>query len=301
MFFQGTPFLFIDAGSFVKSGDTMFLYLLFVLFILLPPHPLYADDTVTVPVRLDNNVMASMFSGHELMHYTVSWSGGIKIGDLFLAVEKAGNSHGFVLKATVKDYGLFRLFYPVDDTFTTLVLGPLKLPYRYEVEQKEGHGSTTTQRLTVYDQQNLQVSYRKNKGKVKEFSITGPVYNEFSSFFITRALNFRGGQQIVPTFVDEKRHEVVVVLLGRENIKKTLFGDVDTLKVMPKMDFKGLYDKDGDTVFWLTDDSCRIPVVINSKIMIGSLTAELVEYTNPACLARTGGKKKRQQVIGLGD
>ena len=52
---------------------------------------------------------------------------------------------------------------------------------------------------------------------------------------------------------------------------------------MPKMKFKGLYDKDGDTVFWLTDDACRVPVKIDSKILIGSLVAELVDYSNPVC------------------
>ena len=56
------------------------------------------------------------------------------------------------------------------------------------------------------------------------------------------------------------------------------------------MDFKGLYDKDGDTVFWLTDDNCRVPIAINSKIMIGSLTADLVSYTNPACHRALGSE-----------
>jgi hypothetical protein len=49
------------------------------------------------------------------------------------------------------------------------------------------------------------------------------------------------------------------------------------------MYFKGLYEKSGDTVLWLTDDRCRVPVEIHSKIAIGSLVAELVEYTNSAC------------------
>ena len=39
----------------------------------------------------------------------------------------------------------------------------------------------------------------------------------------------------------------------------------------------------GDTVIWYTDDDCRVPVRINSKIIIGSLTAELTAYENPAC------------------
>lgn len=49
------------------------------------------------------------------------------------------------------------------------------------------------------------------------------------------------------------------------------------------MTFKGLYDKKGDTVIWYTDDECRVPVLINSKIVIGSLTARLAAYKNSAC------------------
>jgi len=278
----------------------MLLHLLFFIFILFVPHSLYASGTVAAPMQVDKNSMSAIFSGNEFMHFSVSWSGGIKIGDLFLTVEQGENDADFIIRARVKDYGLFRLFYPVNDTFSTNVRGPMKLPYRYEVEQKEGHGSSVTHRLTLYDQTNLRVSYRKNRGDVKKFSLAGPAYNEFSSFFITRALRFTGLQPIVPTFVDEKRHEVAVAMLAREK-RKTLFGKIETLKVMPKMDFKGLYDKDGDTVFWLTDDSCRIPVAINSKIMIGSLTAELVEYKNPACPKQTGGKKKTHPALGQGD
>ena len=49
------------------------------------------------------------------------------------------------------------------------------------------------------------------------------------------------------------------------------------------MKFSGLYDKRGDTVVWYTDDVCRVPVQVNSKLIIGSLTARLVAYENKAC------------------
>ena len=64
---------------------------------------------------------------------------------------------------------------------------------------------------------------------------------------------------------------------------QTLFGEQPTLKVQPRMHFKGLYDKDGDTVLWITDDQCRVPVEIRSRIVVGSLVATLTEYENPAC------------------
>ena len=276
---------------------TRFLFLFY--FVLFVPGWSAAGEPALPTLPVTSERMKIIYSGNEEMHYVVSWSGGIKIGDLYLTTSLLDNEKSLEIKARVKDYGLFRLFYPVDDSFVTMVGGSLELPYRYEVEQHEGHSSSTTHRLTLYDQENLQVRYQKNKEPWKKFTLSGPVYNEFSSFYITRALSFAGKHPVVPAFVDEKRHEVVVTLLAGEK-KKSIFGKVDTIKVMPKMDFKGLYDKDGDTVFWLTDDNCRIPVIIQSKIVVGSLVAELVSYKNPACPQWSGRKKIKQQ-IELGD
>ena len=266
------------------AGPAVVLFLGLVLF--RPIVIAFADSTAPGaagpwPPPVVPPALAVIFSGDEYMHFSLSWSGGIKIGDLVLEVKKT-RKENFLIRARVTDYGLFKLFYPVDDTFRTWVKEELKLPVRYEVEQEEGHGSAKTRRLTLYDQQGLRVRYRKNDQPWQEFPLSGPVYNEFSSFFITRALDLDRPVKIVPAFVDGKRHQVEVRLVGREE-KKTRFGRIPTLKVWPRMSFKGLYDKDGDTVFWLSDDQCRVPVEIDSKIVVGSLVAELVEYKNPAC------------------
>jgi hypothetical protein len=254
-----------------------FIFLLFFFFIF--PTAALTEET---SLLIDQQALATIYSGKEKMHFSISWSGGIKIGDLYMTVVQAESGDGLAIIARVTDYGLFKLFYPVDDTFTTFIRGPLKLPYRYEVHQKEGRGMDV-RRLTLYDQQKLAVLYRKNNNPQTSYSMNGTAYNEFSSFFITRALQLDPvRQEIVPTFVDKKRHKVAVKVFGVEP-RKTIFGTINTIKVMPKMSFKGLYDKDGDTVFWLSNDSCRVPVEIESKILIGSLVAELVEYTNPAC------------------
>ena len=261
-------------------------------FLLLngPAPALPAEETGRVPSTeqpfspaLDPQALAVIYSGQERMHFSISWSGGVKIGDLVLTVTPNPSDKGLVIKARVTDYGMFKLFYPVNDTFTTCIQGPLKLPTRYEVQQQEGRRKVP--RLTLYDQEKFQVGYRKHENPLTLYRLAGPVYNEFSAFFITRALRLsREEEQIVPAFADKKRHLVAVKVLGRER-KATIFGQRNTIKVMPKMNFKGLYDKDGDTVFWLTDDACRIPVEIRSKILIGSLVAELDEYSNPACQA----------------
>ncbi len=279
----------------MRNLSVNYLLLLFVGLLSCLPTVLQAENQVKkIPLSLDSEALAVIYSGQERMHFSVSWSGGVKIGDFSISVSPEVSGDGLVIRARVTDYGLFKFFYPVDDTFTTAVRGPLKLPYRYEVHQREG--SMEVHRLTIYDQEKFEVRYRKHNNPPTLYSVVGPVYNEFSSFFITRALRLqREKQQIVPSFVDKKRHMVPVKVFGREK-KETLFGRRNTIKVMPKMNFKGLYDKDGDTVFWLTDDACRIPVEIRSKILIGSLVAELVEYSNPACRAELPAGRKIAQL-----
>lgn len=246
----------------------------------------------THPSQIDPTTIAVIFSGSETLHYRVSWSGGVQIGNIYMKIEREKNRDGaFVISAKVKDYGPLALFYPVDDSFRCFVSEPTMLPYRYEVLQKEGYGRIIT-RLSQYDQTNHLVRYQRNQEVEQQFEVTGTVYNEFASFIITRALIFQEGEDvIVPTFADKKRHEVKVSLTKKE-LRKTVFGEKQTLVVQPKMEFKGLYDKNGNTTVWLTDDRCRIPVEIHSKIVIGSLVAELVEYTNPACPEIVPTKKR---------
>jgi len=263
----------------------IFPALLLAQLVFLPTGTGLASEPVveTQPSQVDPAILATIFSGTESLHYAVSWSGGVKIGDIHMDIkpEKAGTEN-FVISAKVKDYGPLKLIYPVDDTFRCWVSGPMKLPFRYEVHQKEGYGRKY-HRLTLYDQQTHSVRYQKNQNQPEQFDLEGTVYNEFASFIITRALLFREGEQIVvPTFADKKRNEVGVALLQREQ-RDTIFGKKETLKVQPKMEFKGLYEKSGDTILWLTDDHCRVPVEIHSKIVVGSLVAELVGYSNSAC------------------
>ncbi|MDH3349822.1 MAG: DUF3108 domain-containing protein [Desulfobulbaceae bacterium] len=265
------------------------LYLIRFVIFLLPLLPVvvvtdlaWSQDGQNQFLKVRRDVLQRVFEGNEKLNYSISWTGGVKIGDLRLEIASSSKK-GNEITGRVTDYGLFKLFYPVDDTFITYIDSSLRLPYRYEVVQREGHGSDETKRLSLYDQEQLTVRYQRDEEEPLDFTISGPVHNEFSSFYITRSLTLEEGEvPVVPTFADKKRHNVEVNVLGKEEIR-TMFGLVKTIRIQPKMTFRGLYDKDGDTVIWLTDDECRVPVRINSKILIGSLTADLKSYHNDLC------------------
>lgn len=240
-------------------------------------------ETTPRAEQIDAKALSIIYSGSETLQYAVYWSGGVKIGDISMDIHPVKlKNDTYKISAKVKACGPLKVFYPIDDVFRSYVSGPMKLPYRYEVSQKEGY-TKETKRLTQYDQSTFTVSHQTNGGEPQEFVLEGTVYNEFASFIISRALKFQEGEPaIVPTFADSKRNEVRVEFVQQER-RKTLFGEKDTLKIQPKMNFKGLYEKSGNTVIWFTDDRCRVPVEVHSRIVVGSLVAQLVGYTNAAC------------------
>ncbi len=236
-----------------------------------------------------------IFSGQEQMHYEVSWSGGVKIGDIHLHITpEKSEPDSYAISAQVKSTGPLNVFYPVDDIFHCIVAGDMKLPLRYEVFQREGHGRKVTRRVTVYDQAGGVVTYQKNQQPHQLYPFKGKTYNEFAAFVISRALKLEADSHIiVPTFADNKRNEVAVRLLKKEK-RPSIFGERQTLKMQPIMNFKGLYEKSGNTLLWLTDDQCRVPVEIRSRIAVGSLVAKLVGYNNPACPGLQQAQQRKQ-------
>ncbi len=275
----------------------LLLHLVPAVFLLFVSGTLFAEDqkkqemleqtenqTIAYGV-IDPSFVPVAYSGGEFFRYDISYTGGFKLGELHLALRKNSEKNdSYIIDARVTtENGIFSNVYPIEDVHVTKVSGTERLPFHYEVWQKEGY-SYEAHRITHYDQEKYRLSYYKNDDPVQEFELSGTTQNEFSSFFASRVMSLIPGESfIVPTFADKKRIEVVVQVKEREKLKKTVLGDVETIVVEPIMTFSGLYDKRGDTVIWYTDDQCRVPVKINSKILIGSLTGKLVSYRNPAC------------------
>ena len=240
----------------------------------------YTTEMADPGTKPDEALLQTAYAGGETLRYTVSWL-GITAGELVMQVSKIADSQEtFALEVTARSAGLLAVFYPVEDQFRTIVQGVMRLPSRHEMQQKEGR--RVNSKITKYDQERFRVSYRKNNEPADVYQLDGPMHNEFSSFFLMRALSFAGdAPMIVPTFADKKRHKVVVTVEGKEE-QESVLGKKNTIKVQPHLKFKGLYEKIGDPLVWLTDDVWRIPTRIQAKLVIGSLTAELVEYTGPA-------------------
>ena len=254
--------------------------LILLIFLLISAGAFYPALAIAIDsykgTAFDRDLDAAVYKADEILRYDVTWM-GIKAGELSMEVKKSPDAPDrYVFLMTARTTGLLDLLYPVEDSFETILEGENRLPVLHVMNQKEGR--RRNRKETVYDQQAGTITYRKNDFSPVVYTVTGFVHNEFSAFLAMRPLLFSAGQSvIVPTFADKKRHEVKVEVLEREDLE-TVLGRKPTISVVPRLPFKGLYEKVGDPQVWLTDDLQRIPVKISAKIKIGALTATLQEY-----------------------
>ena len=222
-------------------------------------------------------LLKNIYPGDETLKYNIYWL-GIKVGTMVMRIEQPkACPDRIAITVDVRSANIFIILHPVKDHFKTIVSGAWRLPIRYLFCQDEG--SRKNRKLTLYDQKNLNVTYIKNDKKPVTYKTKGPVHNEYSSFLITRALPLEKGKDAtISVFADKKTHEIQITTQEKK-LLSTIFGKVPVIRVKPMLTFKGLYNKKGKPSIWFTDDEFRVPVKVKAKITIGSLTAELVEYS----------------------
>jgi len=71
---------------------------------------------------------------------------------------------------------------------------------------------------------------------------------------------------------------LVVKLLGRQELEVGA-GTFRSLVVEPLVKEGGLFKSEGRIVIWLTDDDLKMPIRVNTKVVIGSIDVELREYS----------------------
>jgi hypothetical protein len=73
-----------------------------------------------------------------------------------------------------------------------------------------------------------------------------------------------------------KNWSVEIQTLGREKLKTPL-GEFDTIKIRTYPKYEGVFMHKGEIFIWLTDDARKVPLLMKSKIAIGSIIATLTE------------------------
>jgi hypothetical protein len=229
-------------------------------------------------IRLDSlrSMQQSAFTVGEHLVYDVGFS-FITAGEAVFQIFGADSIHGrecYRVVFTVKSVPSFSWIYKVEDRYETLLDAKGIFPWRFIQHVREGRYSRD---FTAEIDQLDGVAKAENK----TYPIPPYVHDAVSAFYYVRTMDFsqsRVGQKyILYNFFKDTTYQLAVKFLGRQQVSVDA-GVFNTIIIEPLIQEGGLFKSNGRVLIWLTDDERKIPVKVSTKVVVGSIDAELREY-----------------------
>jgi len=213
------------------------------------------------------------FQCGESLRFNVQY-GFIHAGTAWLEVPEVEEWHGhpaWRLVARAQSNGFFDKVYKVRNRVESLWDKSERFSWRYFENRHEGHFTAID--TMVYEADSSLIRYRNGQ----TFLVRQPVQDALSAFYLTR---FRalpiGGKVTFDYHASKKTALMEIRVLGRETIKVPA-GTFNCVAIEPLLKAGGIFKNSGRLVIWLTDDDRRMPVMMRSKVAIGSIKCVLAE------------------------
>jgi hypothetical protein len=122
--------------------------------------------------------------------------------------------------------------------------------------------------------------------------IEGHVQDGLSLFFYARDRLRSGRKDVIPCVVTEKK---VTTSIDFSNDRTTAEVDavdypIDVIAFEGTADFVGIFGLTGDFEGWFSNDDARVPIMAKMKVILGSITIELMEWKREGWTPPRGGE-----------
>jgi hypothetical protein len=217
------------------------------------------------------------FSVGEKLVYDVGYS-FITAGEAVFYIpgmDTIQNRECYRVQFTVNSTPTFSFFYKVEDKYETILDKKGIFPWRFTQQIREG--SYRYDFRADFDQLN-NVAITKDG----RYSIPPYVHDAVSAMFYVRTMDFsksRPGQKVyLQNFYKDSTYQLAVKFLGYQRVSVDA-GTFDCVLVEPLMKEGGLFKSEGRIIIWMTNDERKIPIKVSTQVIIGSIDAELREYS----------------------
>ena len=231
--------------------------------------------TVVAQQSKENNA----FQGGEELTYRVYYSsplGDFTAGTAVMKAEdfRSANTDMFHLIGTGSTKGFFDWFFKVRDRFDSYIVKQTMLPEKFIRHTNEG--SYHFEDEVDFDRKNLEaISLRDTT------PIPAGVQDIISSIYYLRTLTLdvfnEDSLYYINFFLDDSVYHSVLKFVEK-GLVDTRFGKIPCFKVAPKLVTGNVFSDQYSMSVWITDDDNKIPIFAESKIIVGSVKMELIEY-----------------------
>ncbi len=232
-------------------------------------------DSIAVPTF--RSIPQNAFDVGERLVFDVGYA-FFTAGEAVMSIPKIdsiGGRPAYHIVFTVNSTPTFSVIYKVDDRYETFLDKDALFPWKFIQRIREGGYSRD------FSAEFDQVAHVA-RVEDKEYSIPPYVHDVVSAFYFARTLEYTGmrvGQKtIVENFYKDTTYPLAIKFLGHQRISVDA-GKFDCVVVEPLIKEGGLFKSEGRVIIWLSNDKRKVPIRVSTEVIIGSIEAELREYS----------------------
>ncbi|MFO8000050.1 MAG: DUF3108 domain-containing protein [Marinilabilia sp.] len=239
-----------------------------------------------LPAQCYDNETA--FQAGEEVRYSAYYNWGlvwINAGRVTFAVDEASweDRPAWHLKAHGSTRKAYDVFFKVRDSFEVWVNPHSLRPF--EFHRRTHEGSYKAHFHYIFDNENREInaSISKREKPYRDTTLTWPEcsFDILSMVYQARNIDFSRYEKDekipINMIVDGEVHSLYIRYLGRETIKDRSGRRFRCLKFSPLLVEGTIFEEGEDMTVWVTDDKSRIPIIVEAKILVGSVKAVFKE------------------------
>ncbi len=226
---------------------------------------------------IDNKVMKNGEKITFKVFYNLSaiWVGAGEA--VFTTTEKKFKGKDtYHIVGTGKTYSSYDWIFKVRDQYESYIDKKTLMPLQFLRDVDEG-GHKFTNDVSFDRSRNVAHS------NGKDFKTPQCVQDVLSAIYYARNIDYSkysvGAKIPFSLFLDDEVFFLHIRYLGKETIK-TRYGTFRAIKIAPLL-IEGTIFKGGeDMMIWVSDDENKIPLRIDSPILVGSVKVDMIDYQN---------------------
>lgn len=218
------------------------------------------------------------YPGEKLV-FDLKWT-IIKAGEATLEVfpiETVNGVKAYHFVMTAKSLPFLDVFYKIRDRIDAYI--DTEITHSIIYKKKQHEGSTRRDEELIFDWEKKEVQYSNFGEKKDPIPLTPGTFDPLSAFYYTRFFDLKEGMVIERPVTDGKK-----CVIGKASVKKREQIEVsgktyDAFLIEPELKhIGGVFEnsKEAKIKLWVSADHRRIPLRIESKVIVGSFVGELI-------------------------
>jgi Protein of unknown function (DUF3108) len=175
--------------------------------------------------------------------------------------------------STAKSNDFISLFFPVHNVVNSTVNAQTLLPLHLVFQRREGKRHEDFD--ITFDHDAQQVTILK-KGDLRTMAIPAGTHDGLSClYYLRQKPKLIPGHSVFLTIHHDKNNYEVEVQVETIETVQGPWGEVEAIRLVAIMPFRGIFLNEGNIRFWLTNDVNRVPVKMEARVIVGSVQATL--------------------------